>query len=86
MLRNARRAGRSRSGEAGGEEIKELRKERNKAARQLREKQKAQGLKMPLKSAIPNRKSEYRNVEEEQEARQEATTEQVKVFQSYPCC
>jgi len=49
----------------GREEIKELRKERNKAARQLREKQKAQGLKMPLKSAIPNRKSEYRNVEGE---------------------
>jgi len=64
------------------EEIKELRKERNKAARQLREKQKAQGLKMPLKSAIPNRKSEYRNVEGEQEARQEATTEQVRVFRA----
>ncbi|MBW2021196.1 MAG: transposase family protein [Deltaproteobacteria bacterium] len=31
---------------------------------------------------MPNRKSEYRNVEEEQEARQEATTEQVKVFRA----
>jgi len=66
----------------GREEIKELRKERKKAAKVLRAKQEAEGLKLTPKSAIPNRKSEYRNVEEEQEARQEATTEQVKVFRA----
>jgi len=66
----------------GREEIKELREQRKKAAKALRAKQEAEGLKAPLKSAIPNRKSEYRDVEEEQEARQEATTEQVKVFRA----
>jgi len=64
------------------EEIKELREQRNKAARQLREKQKAQGLKAPPKAAIPNSKSEYKTVGEEKKARQEATTEQVKVFRA----
>jgi hypothetical protein len=64
------------------EEIKELRKERKKAAKALREKQKAQGLRVPNKVAIPNRKSEYHSVEEEQKARQEATAEQVRVFRS----
>jgi len=47
------------------EEIKELREQRRKAAKALRAKQEAEGLKAPLKLAIPNRKSEYRNVEEE---------------------
>jgi hypothetical protein len=66
----------------GREEIKELRGQRKKAAKALRARQKAQGLKVPLKAAIPNRKSEYESVEQEQKARQEATTEQVRVFRS----
>jgi len=64
----------------GREEIKELRKQRKKAAKALREKQQAQGLLAPVKVAMPNRKSAYKNVEEEQEIRQEVTTEQVRVF------
>jgi len=66
----------------GREEIKELRKQRKKAAKALRKKQKAQGIVMPVKAAMPNRKSEYESVEQEQEARQEAVTEQVRVFRS----
>lgn len=66
----------------GREQIKELRKERKKAAKALREKQQAQGLVVPVKAALPNRKSEYKNVEEEQKARQGAITEQMKVFRS----
>jgi len=66
----------------GREEINELRKQRKKAAKALREKQQAQGLVAPVKAAMPNRKSAYKNVEEEQEVRQEATTEQVRVFRA----
>ncbi|MCP4420762.1 MAG: hypothetical protein GY805_29485 [Chloroflexi bacterium] len=66
----------------GREEIKQLRKQRKKAAKALREKQQVQGLKVPIKAAIPNRKSGYGSVQEEQQARQEATTEQVRVFRA----
>ena len=66
----------------GREEINELRKQRKKAAKALREKQQTQGLVAPVKAAMPNRKSAYKNVEEEQEVRQEATTEQVRVFRA----
>ncbi len=66
----------------GREETKELRKQRKKAAKALREKQQAQGLLAPVKVAMPNRKSAYKNVEEEQEVRQETATEQVRVFRA----
>ena len=66
----------------GREQIKELKKERKKAEKALRARQSAQGLKVAFKEAIPNRKSQYESVEEEQEARQEATTEQVRVFRA----
>ena len=66
----------------GREDIKQLRKQRKKATKALREKQQAQGLKVPIKVAIPNRKSGYGSVQEEQKARQEATTEQVRVFRA----
>ena len=56
----------------GREEINELRKQRKEAAKALREKQQAQGLLAPVKVTMPNRKSAYKNVEEEQEVRQEA--------------
>jgi len=39
-------------------------------------------LKPSIKTSIPNNKCVYRSVEEEQEARQDATTEQVRVFRS----
>ena len=66
----------------GREEINELRKQRKEAAKALREKQESQGLVVPIKAATPNRKSEYKSVQEEQRARQEATTEQVRVFRA----
>ena len=66
----------------GREEIKELRKQRKKASKALREKQQAQGLVAPVRAAMPNRKSEYGSVQEEQRARQEATTEQIRVFRA----
>ena len=64
------------------EEIKKIRKEKKKAERALRARQKAQGLKVPFKAAIPNHKCTYKSVEEEQKARTEATTEQVRVFRA----
>ena len=64
------------------EEIKTQRKEKKKAERALRERQRAEGLILPVKSSIPNRKSEYKNVEEEQKVRQDAVSEQVRVFRA----
>jgi len=64
------------------EEIKKIRREKKKAEKALRARQKAEGLKGPLKAAIPNRKCAYKTVEEEQEARQTATTEQIRVFRA----
>lgn len=66
----------------GREEIKELRTQRKRAAKVLREKQQAQGLVVPVKAAMPNHKSTYKNVEEEQEARQFAATEQARSFRA----
>ena len=64
------------------EEIKALSKERKAAQKALRAKQRTEGMTIPTKSSIPNRKSQYDNVEEEQEARQFATTEHARIFQS----
>jgi len=64
----------------GKEEIKQLRKEKKRAEKALRAKQKAEGLKILKRPSTPNRKSEYKSVEEEQEARQFAATEQARVF------
>jgi hypothetical protein len=62
--------------------VKEQRKERREANKKLREIQKAQGLVSPLTPLLPNRKNGYESVEEEQRARQEATTEQIRVIRS----
>jgi len=64
------------------EQIELLRKQRKEAARELRERQKAQGLRAPVKKAMPNHKSQYASVQEEREARQEATIEQTQVFRA----
>jgi hypothetical protein len=64
------------------EEIKKIRGEKKKAEKALRARQKAEGLKLPSKAAIPNRKCAYKTVEEEQKARQDATTEQARVFRA----
>jgi len=64
------------------EEIKKQRKDKKKAEKALRARQRAEGLKLPSKAAIPNRTCAYKTVEEEQEARQDATTEQIRVFRA----
>ena len=64
------------------EEIKALNKERKAAQKVLRAKQRAEGMTIPTKSSTPNRKIQYDNVEEEQEARQFAATEHARIFQS----
>jgi len=64
------------------EEIKSLNKERKEAQKVLRAKQRGEGMTIPIKPSIPNRKSQYVNVEEEQVARQFAATEQARIFQS----
>lgn len=62
------------------EEIKKNRSARRQAQRELREREKAQGLVTPPRVAIPNKVSPYKTVEEEQKARQDATVEQVRIF------
>jgi len=64
------------------EDIKRQRKEKKKAEKALRERQRAEGLQAPVRASMPNCKCVYRSVEEEQEARQDATIEQVRVFRS----
>ena len=64
------------------EEIKALNKERKAAQKALRVKQRAEGMVIPSKPSIPNRKSQFKSVEEEQVARQFAATEQARIFQS----
>jgi len=63
-------------------EIRELRKKKRRAEEELRAKQKAEGLINPKRPSTPNRKSEYKSVEEEQEARQFASAEQARIFQA----
>ena len=62
------------------EQIELLRKDRREAGKALRERQQAQGLKAPIKVSLPNHKSQYTSVQEEKQARQEATTVQMRVF------
>jgi len=64
------------------EEIKQQRKEKKMAEKLLRARQKAEGLLPPAKAAIPNRRCRYKSVEEEQRARQDAVTEQIRVFRA----
>jgi hypothetical protein len=64
----------------GREEIKKLRRERKEAGKALREKQKAEGLDIRASATLPNRKSGYQGVEDEQEARQTAATDQMRIF------
>jgi len=44
--------------------------------------QKAEGLNLPSKAALTNRTCRYKTVEQEQSARQDATTEQIRVFRA----
>ena len=55
------------------EAIKRQKKEKKRAEKTLRERQGAEGLKPLIRTSMPKRKCVYRGVEEEQEARQDAT-------------
>ena len=60
--------------------IEARRKENGAAKKALRERQQAAGLEPRRPPALPNRKSDYETVEEEQKARQEATQAQLQVM------
>jgi len=64
------------------EQIKKQRKEKKMAEKALRARQKAEGLLPPSKASMPNRTCRYKSVEEEKRARQDAATEQVRVFRA----
>ncbi len=67
---------------AGREEIKQRRKEIKKAQEELRQNQKKEGL-IPLsRSTISNSKSEYKEIEEERQARMDVITKQAMLFRS----
>lgn len=64
------------------EKIKEQKRKKKKAQRELRGSLKLEGLSSESNPTISNGKSEYQNVGEEREARIEAVIEQVRVFRS----
>jgi len=64
------------------EEIKRQRKEKKKAQKALRERQKSEGLEAPVQCCSVNRKSDFKSTEEEREARLDAMGEQLRVFRS----
>jgi hypothetical protein len=64
------------------EELKQKKQARRKAARALRERQAEQGLEPLRKATIGNGKSEWQTIEEEKQARQETTEEQLRVYRS----
>ena len=64
------------------EEIKRQRKEARNADKQLRQRMKEKGLVVPAGFSVSNRKSQYKTVEEETQARQEAVTEEAKVLKA----
>ena len=63
-------------------EIIKLRSERKEAQEKLRTQQKTEGLTLKQKPAMPNRKSGYKSIEEEEDIRNFATIEQSRIFQS----
>ena len=64
------------------EKIKEQKRKKKKAERELRGNQKLEGLSSESNPTISNGKSAYQSVGEEREARGEAVIEQVMVFRS----
>lgn len=64
------------------EEIKKIRREKKKAEKELRARQKAEGLLPPNKASMPNCKCRYKSVAEERQGRQDAVSEQIRVFRA----
>ncbi len=70
------------SSRPGREEIKQRRKEVKKAQKELRQNQKEEGLIALSRSTISNSKSEYKDIEEERQARTDVITNQAMLFRS----
>lgn len=66
----------------GREAFKQQRKERKKAQRELRQRQKADGLSAPASPSLSNGKCPYQTEQEERSARVEAVSQQLKVYRS----
>jgi len=66
----------------GREAIKQQRRERKKAQRQLRQHQKEEGFVVPARPSLSNGICSYQNPEEERAARLDAVSAQVKVYRS----
>ena len=66
----------------GREAIQQQRRQRKRAAQWLRQQQQAQGLEPADRPALPNGKSQWATVAEEQAGRQQAVEEQIQVFRS----
>ena len=60
--------------------VKSEREARNQKRSELRKRIAQQGMAKPATQTIPNRKSEWETVEEQQEARQKTVEEQMKVY------
>ena len=63
-------------------ELNEEKQKKNRAASVLRRRQAAQGLQSPTTTTISNGKCEWKTVDEEQNARQQAVEEQIKVYRA----
>jgi hypothetical protein len=68
--------------QAGRQGLKALKVERRRAARRLRERQAAQGLKPRPRATIANGAGPWKTVAEEKQARQEAVEEQLKIYRA----
>ncbi|MCP4936333.1 MAG: transposase family protein, partial [bacterium] len=62
--------------------ILELRKQKRKAEKKLRQAQRGQGVVIPPGAAISNGKSRLKDVAQETQARQQAVSEQVRIFRN----
>ena len=71
-----------RSHRPNREEIKTLKKERKKAFRDLRKQQISEGIMPDSQNSIPNRKSQYETIEEEQEARNKVVSETMAIMRN----
>jgi hypothetical protein len=63
-------------------ELNEEKQKRNRAARILRRRQAVEGLQGSPRTTIANGKSEWKSVDEERNARQQAVEEQIKVYRA----
>lgn len=65
---------------ANSEAIKQQRKDKNRVAKQLRERQKSEGLNPFAQTTTANHMCEYKTVAEERAARMEAMSEHVRII------